>query len=125
MKKTLVSFLAAGVMTLPGYAQDVGDPMPSVENERLNQSQPIVKKEEIKVWRDHYHDKDGQCSKTAVYRVCADVRDEKPYALFDFKNKILYLDHNMDGIIDEKIPSGPERKVMKDRPPCDSENPKK
>ena len=117
IKETLVSLLVASVMTLPGYAQDIGDSMPNHEGNSIVSDKRFGKNNRV-VSGYHSH-KDGKCFRTLAHRVC-EVEDKKPYAVYDFKTNILYLDKDVDGIIDEMIKDLPYgHSIIEDRPPCD------
>ena len=121
MKKTLITLTLAAGIGLGGiaYAQNVGEAMP---NYRIGTLPSCVRDidgmDGIVVTFKNFR---GMTKYKVAHLVCQKRLVKKPFGIYDFEKRKLYLDNNpTDGIID-KVLSGDDatrRPIYKDAPKC-------
>jgi len=122
LKKLIVAVGLMGVMSpsLPAAAQEIGDKMPDIENGIILAADTWIYQG---IERGAYFlvdvDGDFQQDYTSAHIICYEEISEKPFAIYNGKTQDLYIDSNMDGIVDYKLNlMGKPRAMGEDAPNC-------
>jgi len=115
IKSSLVGLALAATLLWPKQtlAYEVGDKMPvpkgtQTKNIYIENYGAVMKVFAL----------DGVYEQNSVYKLCDGKAEARPFAAYDFKNKIVYIDADRDGIIDRKDQGANIKRPADDMPEC-------
>lgn len=122
MKKALI-LLCSAFFAGKAYALEPGDSMPDLSDTTVLYSMPWIARDhgKVGVFASTDKDGDGQADYGIGLVVCNQTVMDREYAIHDIKADKLYVDRNLDGIVDLVL-SGNEfagRKLHEDAPTCE------